>query len=599
MKNKVLLSLLTALYSFVAYGQYQENGIYYTISSAFDKTAEVSRFQNTSNPDVYIQELIYCTNLNEDVISVGWKAVSGNYKTKANPSAFDGVTATNSDNTGTSTIRCTFRTQSTITFVVNATFRYDADWDGGSSSGNGNPSYNKMIVGKLDKQVGISGNELYSYDCVADDERTMAFTFTPGDEEEHYVEFRISGYFTSRYSPYTGEKYSFYKTDASIYVPAIEEGVYRVASVDKNAFKGNTSIESFDSGNEVISIGDYAFNGCTALQTITLRDNVSSLGDELFAGSALNTIISLNPIPPTATAKTFNGVDKKSTLIYVPEESLGLYQKAIGWKDFNISCYSALALEPESISLDHSSITVVEGRTEELTATILPKASIDQGISWASSDVKTATVSDGVVTAISIGEATITATTTNGKTATCVVTVIEDIEKTANEFTLMFAGILSKTTSDVSANSLEEIDAALDYYAQLSDEAQAMLSKEKQLLDELKTMAELYKNRCAAPEISIVNRQLVISCSTEGANIHYTITPIAEENTSDYEAPVDVEFEVKVTAFATIEGRMESEETIECFPISAFVPLVGDVNLDGKVSISDVPTLVDILNKQQ
>ncbi len=64
------------------------------------------------------------------------------------------------------------------------------------------------------------------------------------------------------------------------------------------------------------------------------------------------------------------------------------------------------------------------GLETQLTPTILPKYATDKTITWTSSNTGVATVSDaGLVTGVAEGTATITATTANGKTATCVVTV--------------------------------------------------------------------------------------------------------------------------------------------------------------------------------
>ena len=76
---------------------------------------------------------------------------------------------------------------------------------------------------------------------------------------------------------------------------------------------------------------------------------------------------------------------------------------------------TAIALNVNT--LDMTSI----GGTATLTATPTPENTTDS-ISWSSSDTSVATVVDGVVTAVSLGTATITVTCGN-QTATCAVTV--------------------------------------------------------------------------------------------------------------------------------------------------------------------------------
>ena len=78
----------------------------------------------------------------------------------------------------------------------------------------------------------------------------------------------------------------------------------------------------------------------------------------------------------------------------------------------------------ESVRLDKTSITLTEGDSETLTATVYPDNATNKNVSWKSSDESVATVSNGVVTALKAGTVTITVTTEDGsKTATCQVTV--------------------------------------------------------------------------------------------------------------------------------------------------------------------------------
>ena len=77
------------------------------------------------------------------------------------------------------------------------------------------------------------------------------------------------------------------------------------------------------------------------------------------------------------------------------------------------------------VYLDKSSATLTEGDTATLTATVLPEnTTYSKDVSWSSSNSAVVTVdANGTVTAKSAGTAVITATTENGKTASCTVTV--------------------------------------------------------------------------------------------------------------------------------------------------------------------------------
>lgn len=77
------------------------------------------------------------------------------------------------------------------------------------------------------------------------------------------------------------------------------------------------------------------------------------------------------------------------------------------------------------VSLDRGALTLAEGGTAQLTATVEPIDATNKNVTWASSAPDVATVdANGNVTAVAEGTATITATTDDGgKTATCTVTV--------------------------------------------------------------------------------------------------------------------------------------------------------------------------------
>ena len=74
------------------------------------------------------------------------------------------------------------------------------------------------------------------------------------------------------------------------------------------------------------------------------------------------------------------------------------------------------------VSLSQTSVSLEVGASVNLTATVSPSNATDKSVVWSSSNPGVATVSGGAVTAVSAGEATITASA-GGKSATCKVTV--------------------------------------------------------------------------------------------------------------------------------------------------------------------------------
>lgn len=100
------------------------------------------------------------------------------------------------------------------------------------------------------------------------------------------------------------------------------------------------------------------------------------------------------------------------------------------------------------VTLDEASKTLKVGGSFTLTPTVSPADATDKSYTWSSSDETVATVSDGVVSALKAGTATITVTTTDGsKTATCAVTV--------EPYTITYntnGGTLSKTNEELWAD---------------------------------------------------------------------------------------------------------------------------------------------------
>ena len=75
-----------------------------------------------------------------------------------------------------------------------------------------------------------------------------------------------------------------------------------------------------------------------------------------------------------------------------------------------------------SVTLNKSTLSLTEGSSETLTATVLPSNATNKTVTWTVSPSGYATVSGGVVKAVKAGSCTVTATA-GGKSASCAVTV--------------------------------------------------------------------------------------------------------------------------------------------------------------------------------
>ncbi len=79
------------------------------------------------------------------------------------------------------------------------------------------------------------------------------------------------------------------------------------------------------------------------------------------------------------------------------------------------------------VNLSQTSLSLNKGEAAMLTATVIPTNAKDKTITWFSSNPSVASVDNGYVTAVNTGTASITAMSSNGITASCLVTVTNSV----------------------------------------------------------------------------------------------------------------------------------------------------------------------------
>lgn len=84
-----------------------------------------------------------------------------------------------------------------------------------------------------------------------------------------------------------------------------------------------------------------------------------------------------------------------------------------------------MRVEVLGLALDQTRVDLTVNDKTKLVCTTVPENATDKIVTWTTSNAAVATVDEGTVTAASAGEAIITATSLNGKTASCTVVVSE------------------------------------------------------------------------------------------------------------------------------------------------------------------------------
>ena len=215
----------------------------------------------------------------------------------------------------------------------------------------------------------------------------------------------------------------------------------------------NTNVATVDQ-NGLVS----AVSAGTANITVTTEDGGKT------STCAVTVTAPVAPIPVTAisldaTATVGIGATKTLTVTYTPADANT--GKAVTWSSANTSIatvdangvvtgvaagtvaitatsttdpsitascnVTVQAIAVTGVSIAPTSLSIPEGTTSSLTATVLPTDATNRNVTWSSNNTAVATVNaNGVVTGVAVGSTTITVTTEDGnKTASCAVTVTE------------------------------------------------------------------------------------------------------------------------------------------------------------------------------
>ena len=121
---------------------------------------------------------------------------------------------------------------------------------------------------------------------------------------------------------------------------------------------------------------------------------------------------------------TIDGLDPNT------DYAVGTYQVAFENENgesgkVDVPAFKTKPINVTGVTLDKSTLSLEEGATDNLVATVAPTTATDKTVSYKSSDAEVATVTNaGKVTAVKAGNADITVTTKDGnKTAKCTLTV--------------------------------------------------------------------------------------------------------------------------------------------------------------------------------
>jgi len=370
-----------------------------------------------------------------------------------------------------------------------------------------------------------------------------------------------------------------------------------VTLIEDYAFSECIGLTSITIPNSVTTIGSRAFYGCSNLQNIEIPNSVMTIGynaldncnkliisgkgewqgnsigcitSDLYIDSRITSIkgIKINsksnvysyaPIPPTCDENSFTNY---SATLHVPASSLASYFTADYWCNFaNII---GDAIEP-NISISQDSVEVKLGTQFSLEASIIPTNATPNDIIWKSTNKKVATVSNGIVTAMGVGECDIIAECLYQR-AICHV-VVNDTHVTI---------------------TLDQQEAMLlpNHMLILTPSAPTIMPEEFIVSSSNPSVAAV---RLANGKIQIVGIKegttTITVASTDGNAIPATCLVTVYTESGDLNSDGFVNISDVTSLIDYILGGDEASVTMKN----------ADVNGDGRINISDVTSLIDTL----
>ena len=214
-------------------------------------------------------------------------------------------------------------------------------------------------------------------------------------------------------------------TDKTVTWTASDETIATVANGVVTAKKVGTATITAKAGDKTASCA------ITVIPTPVIYVSLSQTAATMIEGESLTLTATISPDDATnqnvvwsSSNSNVASVDSEGKVTAV-EAGSAIITATTEDGGKTATCEITVIAKVSGISLNKTSVTITEGDSLTLVATISPANATNKNVRWSSSDAGIASVNDaGRVSAIKPGTATITVRTEDGgKTATCIITV--------------------------------------------------------------------------------------------------------------------------------------------------------------------------------
>lgn len=424
--------------------------------------------------------------------------------------------------------------------------------------------------------------------------------------------------------------------------------------IDELAFANCFSLKSINLVDSITEIGKYAFSGDSIfgdtliLPKMLTRYILKSFTEQIFMSSAYYnpyydfdvvyipenvSIVDFSNVsppdyvewhienknPPTTEGLLWSEDERNRVTVYVPKDRLEVYKNNYEWKNFNIK---AEPVNVESISLDRNSIKMIKGNTDYLQAIITPSDADDTTIKWYSSNPSIVTVSqNGEIKALNTGEAFVyvMSNENNAIKDSCNIVVHQPVKSLNIDARLLTLKVEEtywfKVTFDPSDadnkkvlwSSTDEAVATVDasgmvtavnpgeaWIKAISDDNPEACDSCKVTVSQSVTGIEMDITECTLNKIgqTVQLTATVLPENASNKNVNWKSSNESVCIVSNGKV-VAVGFGKAVVIATTEEGGYMAICTVTVEEETA--ALKGDVNLDGKVDISDVVAVINTM----
>lgn len=326
-------------------------------------------------------------------------------------------------------------------------------------------------------------------------------------------------------------------TGAVVIPPKItHEGIeYQITAIGNEAFRSCSSLTSISIPNTVVTLANYAFPSCTSLTSIDIPNSVKTIGASAFENCKSLTSVKIPNSVTTIGLRAFKNCSSLN-LINIPNSVT----------DIDIIAFENCT-SLSSINIPNSVTTI-------------------KGLTFGS--------------CISLTSINIPAS-------------VKEIKDLAFAYCKNLESIYCPRETPPTTGTEAFKDSYIEYATlYVPEEA---IAKYKTTIP-WSTFGNILPLQCQAPEIQYADATLNITSATPGAKCYYSIECEDATETTEVRGPIELTKTYTITAYAEAEGFKTSEPTT--LKLSASQLAEGDVDGNGKLSISDVTTLINNILKK-